>query len=166
MSESYQPPAEIRSLFELDRDLLREVQDNLRNNGSSYDVIKNYCQSIESRVYGTGKRLIGQTIDDPDEQKRLARENARKHNNGNNFVYAILLGSQLDEGGLNHLVAEGEDLQIGLKSLSDKQDDLEQSPSFKLWAGLYLDLREEIFGPEQNEENVEVIKQLREMIAG
>ena len=146
----YTPTETVEQLLTFNPKLLEEVKAESPKS-SEFGLMERYCQAASHRVAEVEPDVI----------------RARSANDGNNIVYTIIMYANLEEDGdARKFVASGRDLELACGMLKDKiERGYGNLSSYKLWANLYLGLREELFGPEQKEENIELINQLRETIA-
>lgn len=145
----YEPTPAVRRLFAVNSELLIKIRSD-QTSIDQWRTIERYSEATAERVaesYGESEKVM-----------------RRAANDGNNLVCTIIVCANA-EADPRRFVAEGRDLEIAAKILKSKtKKKYGNLSSYKLWAGLYLDLREELFGLEQNEDNIKAINRLRETI--
>lgn len=149
-ADDWHPSGEVVSAFaHIDEGVLGELK--RVHPDDPYRVIHMYSVNLTSRLV---------KLEADPEQRRLMMD-------GNNAVNAIIMEGRGSEKGVADFVSRGEDIYELEKLLArKKEENYGNVSSYQLWAGLYLDLRERLFGPEKNEESIALIGQLRAQIAG
>lgn len=147
--EIYVPTEAVRRVLTFNPDLLAEIRSKSPQ-ANELGLVERYCKTIDHRIA----------------EVELDPEKARSADDGNNIIYtAIMYANFKAAGDIRKFAAEGQDLEVVNGMLKDKIDrEYSNLSSYKLWTELYLGLREALLGSEQNEENIEMINQLREMI--
>jgi hypothetical protein len=147
--EAYTPTEDIKKILIFDPELWEGVK-TIRPDGSEFQWVVDYCQTVMRSMWEVA----------PDDKT------ARLTNDGVNVIYSIIMYANFQEGGdARKLIDSGEDLVIARNMIIDKEErGYDNLAAYKLWAGLYLDLRETLFGVDQNERNIKLNDQLREAV--
>ncbi|OGB74096.1 hypothetical protein A2V68_02040 [candidate division Kazan bacterium RBG_13_50_9] len=143
--ESYVPSPEVRAAFAIDDELLEKVS---KRNGrqSRMRTVDLYANELRTQLI------------------HVERAQPRALNDGINLIAAVTGMASLDKVGEGHFIGVGDDLKTVKAVLQRvKSSDYSNHRAYQLWAGLYLDLRERLWGEDKDETNQQLTTELGEM---
>jgi hypothetical protein len=134
-SELYIPTEAVKELMVFDPERLDKIKVEAPK-ASELELMERYFKIIDHGVAEAEPDVV----------------RARSADDGNNVVYPVIMYTNYKAAGdLRKFAGEGRDLEIVQRTLKDSIDrGYNNLASYKLWAGLYLDLREALLGAEQN----------------